>query len=246
MKAKDLLDAQAPSIVLYGAAGTGKTALASQLKNCYIFDFDKGMITAKNLNDKFAPLRQNAEFDIYYDSNVYKPVAFYNAKTKLLEFQRLAADNKLPYKGMVIDSLTGMCRAIQLYVMQLSGDATAIPKIQHYGTMVNELELMLAVIRSFNIPVIVTAHENVIETDDATLIRIMSITKPHGMNKINWLFDEVLYTMRKPRGQGKVDYIVSGMPSGSIATKTRSGILQDIVVNDIGLEGLFNIMGYKQ
>jgi hypothetical protein len=245
MKAKDLINIYAPSILIYGAAGTGKTALVSQLKNAYLFDFDKGMNTAKTLNDGFTDKRQCIEFDTYWDMDVNNVCAYQRAKDKLLSFQSDAVSKRLKWKGIVIDSLTGLCRAIQMHVLAKSGNSLGIPKIQHYGEIVNEVEATLAIVRSFNIPVILTAHEMIVDIDDSTSKCIMSATKPHS-SKIPWLFDEVLYAICRPKGQGKTDYIISGMPSSMITTRTRSGIDRDIAVNDIGLEGLLDIMGYKQ
>ena len=90
-----------------------------------------------------------------------------------------------------------------------------------------------------------TDHEMLIETDTSTLIRSMSVTRPHGMNKLPWLFDEVLHMKVRAKGQGKVDYIVSGKATSTIAVRTRSGITDDIVINECGLDGLFKRVGFE-
>ena len=109
MKAKDLLLlSNYPSILIYGPAGTGKTALVSQAKDSYMFDFDNGMRTAALLDDKFTPLRHNCEFDTYVDANPESPNMWLKASTKIAEFSRLSAQGKLPYKAIIIDSHTGL------------------------------------------------------------------------------------------------------------------------------------------
>lgn len=242
MKAKDLKNLSTPpSILFYGAAGSGKTGLSSQCKNGFVFDFDNGMRTALTLQDSFTPLRQDIEFEIYVDDEPNKPTAYTQAKNKLMSLT-----TKNPYDAVVVDSLTGLCRAAQLFVLSCSGSSMRVPQIQHYGMIVNEVESILTILRSLKVLTIVTAHEMLVETDTQTLIRIMSATRPHGMNKLQWLFDEVLYTKIRLKGQGKIDYIVSGKPSSSIAVRTRSGINDDIVINDIGLDGLLEKMEYKQ
>lgn len=245
MKAKDLVSGP-PSILLFGAAGTGKTALAAQSLNAYMMDFDNGMRTALTLKDKFTDLRQNIEFDLFVDSDPYKPTAMLNAKAKLMQIHSAIGKKTWPYQALIIDSLTGLCRAAQLQVMSGSGNSMGTPQIQHFGMIVNEVESVLTILRSLGVMVIVTAHEMLVETDNSVLIRIMSATRPHGMNKIPWLFDEVLHTVVRPKGADKIDYIVSGRPSMSLSTRTRSGINSDIVINDIGLAGLLEKMNFVQ
>ncbi len=246
MKAKDLLDMnKPPSLCIYGPAGSGKTALVSQASGGYMLDFDGGMRTAVTLKDQFTPLRQQIEFDIYVDQTPTTPKMYVEAKQKLMKISQMILVKKWPYDCIVIDSLTGLCRAAMLHVLGCSGDSMRVPQIQHYGQAVNAIESVLTILRSLNVPILVTAHEQLIETDSGNLIRILSATRPHGMNKLPWLFDEVLHMKVRPKGQGKIDYIVSGRSSASIATRTRSGIQSDIVINEIGLKGLFELVGYK-
>ncbi len=246
MKARDLIARnKPPSFCIFGPAGSGKTGLVSQAGGAYMFDFDDGMRTAVTLKDKFTHLRQALEFDIYVDENPEKPVEFIRAKKKLMEILQLRAAKKWPYDAVIIDSLTGLCRAAMLHVLGCSGDAMRVPQIQHYGQAVNAIESILTLLRSLRLPILMTAHEMLIETDTSTLIRIMSVTRPHGMNKLPWLFDEVLHMKTRAKGQGVIDYIVSGRSTSTVATRTRSGITRDVVINDIGLQGLFEIVGFK-
>ncbi len=246
MKAKDLIDRnKPPSICIYGPAGSGKTALVSQANGAYMLDFDDGMRTALKTQDKFTPLRHSIEFDIYVDEDASQPTQYVSAKQKLMKISQLVRVGKWPFDCVVIDSLTGLCRAAMLHVLGCSGDSMRVPQIQHYGQAVNAIESVLTIIRSLKVPVLMTAHEMLIELDTGNLIRIMSITKPHGMNKLQWLFDEVLYMKIRRKGQNKIDYIVSGKGTSNIAVRTRSGITDDVVINEIGLVGLFDLVGFK-
>lgn len=209
-----------------------------------MLDFDGGMRTAFKLKDKFTPLRMEIEFDTFVDQPM-KPTMYIEAKQKLLKIAQLVLVKKWQYDCIVIDSLTGLCRSAMLHVLSCSGDPMRVPQIQHYGQAVNAVESILTILRSLEVPVLVTAHEQAIETDNGILIRILSVTKPHGMNKLPWLFDEVLHMTVRPKGQGKCDFIVSGRPTSSISVRTRSGIMSDIIINDIGLKGLFELVGYK-
>lgn len=259
MKAADLKKRnKPPTVLLYGPAGSGKTALVSQAAGGYLFDFDCGMRTAlydeetqTGINDKFRPLREQIEFDEYVDmptveNQIVKlsSSVYVNARRKLLDIASQVSAGTWPFDAVVIDSLTGLCRAAQLHVLSCAGNAFMQPQIQHYGMMVNAVESVLTILRSLNVLTLVTAHEMLVETSTGVLIRIMSATRPHGMNKLQWLFDEVLHTQVRAKGQGLTDYIVSGRSTSSVLTRTRSGITGDIVHNDTGLVGLLKRMGY--
>jgi archaellum biogenesis ATPase FlaH len=242
MKAKDLDTLNyPPSVLLYGTAGSGKTALVSQARNGFLFDFDNGMRTAVTLKDKFSELRQSIEFETFVDKDMKTMREYLRFKNMLLSMQ-----NGTKYDAIVLDSLTGLCRSIRYYIMSCAGNTFGSPQIQHYGQMVNELETVLTILRSMNKLLLVTAHEDLVDVDNTTIIRIMSVTRKHGSNKLAWLFDEVLYTKARMKGANNIDYIVTGKTSSSTTTRTRSGILFDVVINDIGLDGLLAEMSYKQ
>jgi len=248
MKALDLKKQnKPPNILFFGPPGGGKTGLASQAAGGYLFDFDDGMRTALTLNDKFTPLRHSIEFDTYVDKDPENPRAYLDAKKKLLQIRAELSKGTWPYDACCIDSLTGMCRAIQLHVMKCSKwtNSFAKPDQNSFGFMVNEVESILTILRALNVLTIVTAHEMLITTDDGSmLIRIMSATKPHGMNKLPWLFDEVLYTKARRRGQGRKEYIVSPFVPDSSA-RTRSSLNEDIIHNETGLACILKQVGYE-
>jgi archaellum biogenesis ATPase FlaH len=84
MKPPDILKTNKPPVILiYGPAGTGKTALISQASNGYCFDFDNGMLTAAKLKDKFFDSRQNIEFDIYKEPDPKNPIMYHKAMVKI-------------------------------------------------------------------------------------------------------------------------------------------------------------------
>jgi hypothetical protein len=215
------------------------------------------MRTALTLNDKFTPLRKSVEFDEYWDEDVLCPAKYLEAKKKLLEIAHLANSGGWNKDCVVLDSLTGLCRAVQLYIMSLgsksgSGYSLGVPQIQHYGLMVNEVESILTILRSMKCLVLATAHEMLIEVDDDSnpnkppeiFTYILSATKPHGVNKIPWLFDEVLHTSTRPAGQGKNIYMLTGQRTRTIVARTRSGI-GDVNFGDEGLYGLLKRMSYE-
>ena len=247
MKAKDLLTLRNyPSILLYGPAGSGKTALASQASNSYMFDFDSGMRTAATLDDKFTHLRHECEFDTYVDMKPESPTQWMAAVKKMQELSKLSSVGQLPYDCIIVDSLTGMIKALRLQSMYLAGDSFKKPQIQHWGDMVNETEKMLTIMRSLKCLLIVTAHEMSIEVDKTNLIRPLSVTGKHSLNKLAWLFDEVLHTRLKPAGGGKHKYTISGSSTSSIMARTRSGMTEEIDATSLGLADILTKIGYSK
>lgn len=253
MKALDLKkENRPPSILIYGPAGTGKTALVSQLSKGYMFDFDRGMRTALTLEDKFTSLRQQIEFDIFVDDNPRKPNSYMNAKKALYDLTTRELKKELSYNAIIVDSLTGLCRSAQLFV-QSQGDKSnptrdplAKMEIQNWGSLVAEVERFLTILRSFGVLTCVTAHTDQVTDEDGVVTNIfpMSATKSHGLNKLLWLFDEVWYASTSLAGQGKLNYRITGITQGKEKTRTRSSITT-ITHNDLGIEGLLNKTGYK-
>jgi len=246
MKPTDLLEQRNwPSILMYGPAGCGKTLLLSQAKNCYVFDFDDGMLSAAKHKDKFTPLRHQCEFDIYKDDNPLSPKKWLEFEQKINQLAEQSSKGKLEYDCIAIDSFSGLCQSVRYHVMNLSGGPFEKPQIQHWGTMVNIVEKVLTILRSLKCLLIVSAHEMAIEVSGTNLIRPMSVTEKHGMNKMMWLFSEVWHMKVRPAGPNKHKYIISAHSTDAIAARTRSNITADIDFTDIGLEGLLAAIEYK-
>ncbi len=247
MKAKDLLLlSNYPSVLIYGSAGSGKTALVSQAKNSYMLDFDNGMRTAAILDDKFTSLRQNCEFDMYIDDIPKAPNAWLRAEMKIEELSTLSAKKSLKYDCIIIDSLTGLVKAVQLQIMAMAGDSFRKPQIQHWGDMVNAIEKTLTILRSLKCLLIITAHEMTFKVDEINLVRPLSVTERHSKNKLAWLFDEVLHMRLRQAGANKHKYMISGHSTESILARTRSKMGGEIDITDIGLVGVLDKIGYKK
>lgn len=258
MKAQDILKQNyPPSILIYGAAGTGKTALVSQLRGGYMFDFDGGMRTAAKLHDKFFDARNEIEFDIYRDEDPYKPKMYQAAIAKMMNIVQACGGRKWKHDACVLDSLTGMCRASQTFEQAAQGDPFKKMQIQDWGKLVNDIEKLLTLLRSLRVLVVCTAHVDFIEKkkldvkgkpilgeSEITDVFPASATKKHGFKSLAWLFDEVWIAEKKPAGGGKWNYRIDGEGDDVRIARSRSG-LGKIVHNDIGMAGLLRKMGYE-
>lgn len=240
MKVKDLKD-HPPHILIYGAAGTGKTALVTQAKNAYCMDFDNGMLTARNLQDKFTPLRHDIEFDTYKDYNLTSPTAWMKAKQKITRIAEKAHRGTWEFDCLVIDSITGMGRQCQ---NQIFFDAGLLGKplggmgLKLYGHIVAELGNYMQILTALPCLTIVTTHELPITvgagefTETFLKPRIIGTKLPSQLPEF---FDEVWYSSVKRQGQ---DFVVSWKSARYRETRTRSGKMQEIKHNEIGLQGL--------
>lgn len=260
MKPSDLLKLNFPPVILiYGDAGSSKTSLIAQLSGGYVFDFDGGMKSAATLKDKFFDIRQKVEFDIYKDRNPLKPTKYFEAFKKLREIVELSAKGKWPFDACGLDSLTGLVQAASLHVQSLGDknnpykDPLAKMEIQNWGSLVNEVDRFLLLLQALKVPVIVTAHVDMIEkkkdnkVTGETIITDMfpsSATKRHGSRKLASHFDEMWYASAKPAGANKINYTVTGKPTGIIRARTRSSF-DTVAHNDIGMVGLLKMIGYE-
>ena len=239
MKAKDL-ENKPPHILIYGPAGTSKTGLVSQAKNGYLMDFDGGMLTAKNIEDQFTPLRHDIEFDTYRDYNLTSPTAWMKAKQKITRIAEKAHRGTWEFDCLVIDSITGMGRQCQNQIFfdaGLLGKPLGNQGLKLYGHIVAELGNYLQIITCLPCLVLVTTHElPVVVGAGATAEtyikpRIVGTKLPSQLPEF---FDEVWYAKVR-RGS---DFFVTWKSMEYRETRTRSGKMQELKHNDIGLQGL--------
>jgi hypothetical protein len=212
-----------------------------------MFDFDNGLETAVSLVDKYKALRYELTYDTYDDKDPFVPRAWLDAEKKLEQFQKQSARNALPFDTLIIDSLTGLAKCIQHHTMYVAmNDPFAKPQIQHYGTMVSAMEKVLTILRSTKCLLLVTAHEVNVEVDKSNKVRPLSITKAHGVDKLAWLFDEVLHMGLEAAGMGKYRYMASALSTSSILARTRSSLTEKVNVGEVGLAGLLAKIGYRK
>ena len=252
MKAADLEKMnKPPKILIYGAAGSGKTALVSQARNGYLFDFDEGMRTALKLKDDYYDDRMNIEFDEFRDKDPGKPVGWITAKGRVLEISSQIAHKKFPYDAVIIDSLTGLAQAVQNQVMAQAGKPNGKPEIQHWGMIVSEIENILTILTSLNTLVMITAHEVPVLTrkgslghpeEDVHAMRVLCAGKKLP-EKLPWMFDEFWHADSKTVG-GKSKFTLSGIKTTYIQARTRSGFTK-CEHTKLGLKGVLDLVGYK-
>ncbi len=243
MKAEDLIKRNyPPKILMYGAGGTGKTALVSQASRGYLMDFDNGMRTAMKLEDQFTPLRKEIEFDIYNETNPQAPEAWLRAKKKLIDIMNKCSRGEWEYDCLVIDGLSGLAEVVQNQIMAQCNKVMKKPEIREWGLIVAEVEIAIQIIKSLPILILVTAHELPIMVDDRHIMKILAPGTKLPAKIPTW-FDEVWYTKTRVKA-GQLTYIVSGRKTPAIEARTRSGMNTDFDHTEVGLKRVLSEIGF--
>jgi hypothetical protein len=179
-----LIQPPPPRILLYGKAGSGKSALSYTLGgHAQCFDFERGWESGRTLQDQFTSVRR--EVDIagpvdkkgmpigYVDLDTTKPSAFLTFKSDIIKVADQITKGTYPYKALIIDSLTTLAEAAMRNILHNQGqkwagvDISTITKgfiqIQHWGFLFTDILNVLSIIRSFPIVVVMLAHTKVSE-----------------------------------------------------------------------------------
>jgi archaellum biogenesis ATPase FlaH len=248
VKPQDILKLNNPPVILvFGPAGTGKTALITQASGGYVFDFDNGMRSAATLNDKFFDVRQNVEFDVFVEEDPKNPIQYSLAIQKLMQIVAACRAKTWKFDALIVDGITGLSKTIIYKVMKdEAGDALSHPQRNNWGGMVSYMEAFMAQLRMTGKLVLVTAHINSLEDETGNLLSLFpsSITRNHGMKSLPWMFDEIWYASREPAGEGKINYVVDGSYIYKVNTRTRCSFGK-VIHNEIGLAGVLEKVGYK-
>ncbi|MHA1759101.1 MAG: AAA family ATPase [Candidatus Heimdallarchaeota archaeon] len=231
-----------PSILLYGVAGCGKTCFATTAEKALILDFDDGVSSVLTLNDKHKELRQKTDLVSLREPDPNVPTSWVALEKKLNTLLVMSCKGTLPYKWVILDSLSGACIALKYHVMHCAGNTFDNPKIQHWGTMVLLLEKTMTLLRSLKCGLIVTAHESMQEINQSNVLRPLSITRNHGSDKLMWLFKETWH-MESRKGAGGVrKYQISTRGTSTIPAVTRTSLPNTVDVTDKTIQDVIKLM----
>lgn len=250
MKPTDILTEQVgPTICVYGPPMSAKTTLVSQASGGYLMDYDNGMLSAALVKDRFSPLRHQIEFDRYLDKKASNPIAFMKGKEKIINIANLVWKGKFDYDALIIDSLTGLCRACERMILHNTGHVRLSQP--DWGMVVSELEQILNLLSTLPILVLVTAHEDVYQVGETTKIRPYASGQKIP-NILPAFFDEIWHAQARPVGPDKFQYTIVGRGTNVRTARTRSGMVKPMVhasepslETDLGLKGLLKKMGHE-
>lgn len=234
----------APTILLYGAPGTGKTALVETLgSGLRLFDLDNGAVTGLTLKDKWEQERRKVDVVQVLEDDPKKGVAFTKAKSYVLGVAEECKKGSFKHKAVCIDSFTALADAAIRYVKGNAGHLEANTTLPEWGLAFQELENILTILRSLPLVVILIAHEDQYETEAGPRTEI-AIPGRKLPRRVTGYFDEVIRTKIVNAIGGKTDFVLqTKATAGTIARSRRN--LPDGTRAEIGMAEILKLMGFN-
>lgn len=235
-----------PKILLYGPAGSGKTALLSTLgKRIEIIATDLNIRTAATFKDKFYDERIQAEFTPCFDTRADIADGFEKAKNRIIQIANLCGAGKYPYQAVGLDSLTTFAEGATKHVLASKGGWGAnarTPTQPEWGQIILYCKQLLGILRGLPIPVVVLAHHTVEEQDGVSKARIVSVTRNEG-STLPSFFSEVWYA--DVTGVGDTRRFQLRTSSSGFVTARSNAQLPNNTDMNLGLPKIMEMIGWK-
>lgn len=240
-------------ILVYGQAKTGKSWGALTFPRPVVFDFDRGIATARNpefikkygerwvFYEQFAergmkrgiPISHNAFDDAtrFFDEWM-KPRGLWTspADGKKYEVGRDQFDTWIIDSGTTLSELAQYKAVIVLGNMKLSQthkqameQGILIPRIQDYGSERSLVEQFVDMVKDSGKNVVLICHEKEVSSDDGTITAITPLLTGKSAETVPLKFDEV-YNLRVKKSGGQIVRYLQSQPDGLRKVGTRYGI----------------------
>jgi hypothetical protein len=232
-----------PKILMYGPAGSGKTAFAMTLGDgLRLYDLDYGVEVGRTLKDKFLDARMAVDIVRYDEQQLLSPTGWLRFRTDIFGLQ----NNKNIPKAICIDSLTSGITMAMRFVLSNNGrldygKGVLPPTIEqsHWGMAFTELTNVLLVLRGLPIPVVVLAHD---QRDTQTSALELALPGKNLPSTVPQFFDELWYARVFPSATGS-QYMIWTANEGFPA-KTRRQVPSKTLMSN-GLPSVLNSIGYQ-
>lgn len=221
-----------PKILIIGDSGTHKTYFAAKIPGAFVFDFDGGMAIA-------ATAGLEVEYETFNDAprggrtdpaqGIYKYGQAWPKFIAKLNWIGIQIDKDAwrnpdgTMRLIALDSLTTMANAAMAYVLDEAG-YIGNPQIQHWGAQMNLLETTMDQLKSWPMPLIVTAHIQRDTNDLTKSVEYLPLVTGKLAGKISLYFDEVYYAKVSGSGDAKAFVLQTESDALHLQAKTRHGV----------------------
>jgi hypothetical protein len=241
MNGSQLMQDKNKRVLLYSRSGGGKTSLVGKALEVetmcplYVFDFDLRINSILAVVDHSRVVSQ-LTYDQYRDGT-QPGSAFMNAETKLRDLAAAIKNGTGP-KTVALDSLTFMEKSVASRVLMMNGKPANSPlDLQHYKTIISQIEDFISKLCALDCNIIVTAHEG-LDKDDITGavsrgIRVVGKALPSvlpGYFNELWYAEVVTGTIQNPAPQ----YRIRTQPTAQIMARSiYTGRIDALETQDI-------------
>jgi AAA domain-containing protein len=219
-----LLDAN-KRVLVYGRSGAGKTGLVGKVleipEMCplYVFDFDLRINSILAVVERQL-IVDNLTYDQYRDGD--KPgSAFTEAEAKLRELTAAIKAGKGP-RTVAIDSLTFAEKSIMNRVLMMDGkNQLSLRQLNHYMSVIGQLEDFISKLCGLPVNIIVTAHED-IDKDEITgqMVRGIGVTGKKLPTVLPGYFNELWYAEVQALPGKQAEHILRVTPTNLVAARS--------------------------
>jgi DNA replicative helicase MCM subunit Mcm2 (Cdc46/Mcm family) len=212
MNAKDITTGDS-NILIVGDSGTFKTGFLATIPGIFIYDFDKGMATARGKDVEYetfrdAPKSANISQGARGRGGLYRWAEGWPAFIKHLNGLGERIDKGTGPKAIGLDSLTFLSEMAMNHV--LSGQKEAIIHQGSYGAQQQYIKTVLGELTAWPIRVIATAHIQRSQNDLTMIEEKLPLLTGKLAGLIGAFFDEVYFT--DANGQ-KFTFLTHSTPS---------------------------------
>ena len=202
-------------VFVYGESGTHKTYFAASFPKPYFFDFDNGMLTVRG---------QDVAYDTYIDLPGETPHAFQDFIKQMREFYKQAKEGTLPYKTVILDSLTTFQECVMRdvkYNNHTEGKPMTLPE---WGLLISALRKQIYDITGLGVHVVVTAHAQTVKDDLTCAIKTQPLLYGKDLpGQVPLWFDEAYYAEVR-KGKDGIVFEVKTVGDSRKTAKSRLGL----------------------
>lgn len=228
MKLSELAQDDFIKVLVYGDSGTGKTCLAASFPYpIEIWDFDGKANSAGYFYRNDKERLENIEVKSYNRFPKETKIAEWEKRSR--EVELLARDGKLPFKTLVIDSVTTFTDAIlddYMYRSQLGIKRARAgqPSMEDYGLLSRHIKQVTTGLMGLQCNVVFVGHVTTEKDENTGILRKTVMMPGKFAEKFPIYFEEVYVSKVDSKGQ----YLLQTQSDSYYTCRTQRGLAKEI------------------